>query len=615
MKSIKTCSIKDLNRETREYLQGVWRRRGAGYPGVFIGSHRLWWCLVGCLAGVGLLGAAWHGLRPDSLYGSLSLQCLALALGAACLAALAPVLRRQMGSDALGNFAYCDGTWHWDVGPYRVGVTDLSQMSGVRFVDHFREAGWVKTVAHLALAENEEARVTFSDRQTALRFAAFLQVCLGIRRQAVSGQLSPQVRQFLSAPGGLAQAARAILDHGGQHVTLEQGKTIPIPDPTRFPVNRMGWGWLAGSVALAGLVFVAGWVGCPPLRQAIDHHHHYAMVQRGPGDDVQWPQAYLAKYPDGRYRKEVTAILDDRLFTNASRSATQQRSPAPLRGYLAGQPNRRHQDEALRIISRFYDEAIARVRALAAGQPTDHELLAGLLATLEHLKTQATPRVTVTFEPKWTVEPDDELVKAIEQEYQSALARKDGVIERMVRAGGTAIIGTHDTFSEHQVRRRESLILSRLQDAVANILSSDLIVFRQCSPTETSDIAIHYEIKPRGALTKYVRVPGVAPMNQTASLRGQGMTTNTIGLLREYRIDWRLTIQPGSTGTAYTYNLRSNAGTNLVYRAAPGDPDWGVYSVLMYSAFYDFSNRMLSGVGLNPPPAPTLFTFYDAVRR
>src|SRR5262249_44862045 len=249
------------------------------------------------------------------------------------------------------------------------------------------------------------------------------------------------------------------------------------------------------------------------------------------------------------------------------------------------QPNERHQDEARQIIAAFYDEAIARIQKLAAAQVTDQNLLNGLFRILEYLKAQTTPRVTVAFQPSWSVEPTNLLVKMLEQRAESHYAENDAVIESMRQSKGSAIIGTYDTFSEQQVRRRESIILRRLRETVASILSSDIIAFEP-SP-QTGDITIQYDIQPRGLLTRYVRLPDQG--NPASAFAWLPKTTNTLGLLREYTIDWRLTIQPGAEGAVYTYRLNSNSGTNLVYRTSPGDPDWGVYAVLMYSAFYDFS--------------------------
>jgi hypothetical protein len=607
--------INDLNRETRDYLQKIWRQRGADHPGIFVKGSGFWWEMIAGLGSLVMLPVAVSGLQPSSLYNSIGTQCGLTAAGLVCLFFSIRALHRRFSSNSLGRFAYFDGTWYWEVGAHRVKVTDLSQVSGFQLVDHLTNGVRTSTTANLTFANGQNATFNFSNLDGAQRFARFLQICQDIRRQAVLGQLSPTVRQFVSEPGGLAQAARKFLDSGGGHLALEHRTVIPIPNPAALRGGRLDFGNLAWPWAAACGVFILGWFVFPPLRYAIDHNHHYAIVKSSPENDTEAPRTYLGKFPSGRRYEEVKALLDDRLFSIASSSVGHQHSPSAIRNYLAGQPHERHEEEARQVIARYYDEAIVRVQQLAAGQPTEQALLSGLLAILEYLKTQPTPRVSVAFQPMWTVESDDAELRMMELRFQSAYAQQDDVIARMVQNQGSAIVGTHDTFSEKQVRRRESIILRRLSTAVAKILSGDIIAFYENRGTQPCDITIHYEIKPAGKLIKYVRMPDERPRNSTASFRSQASATNTLGLLREYTIEWHLTIRPGATGKAYVYQLNSNSGTNLTYRMAQGDPQWGAYAVLMYSAFHDFSNRMISGVGLTPPPAPTTFTFHDAVVR
>ena len=247
-------------------------------------------------------------------------------------------------------------------------------------------------------------------------------------------------------------------------------------------------------------------------------------------------------------------------------------------------------------------------------QTTDKNLLSGLLAMLEYLKGQSTPVVRVAFQPSWIERPNTDLLKQTEKRYEAAIALHDPVINSMVKNTGTAIIGTQETFSDRQVRRRESVILRRLSAAVAAILSGDIITFQTVPPSQAGDLTIRYEIKPLGILTRYVsteenRIEKIPGFNTRPSTR------DTLGLLREYTIQWHLTIQPGLAGIPYHYHLNSRSGTNLVYRPSANDPEWGAYAVLMYSAFYDFSNKILAGVGLPAPEAPTTFTFHEAVEK
>src|SRR5688572_13886867 len=118
--------IHELNRETREYLQKIWRQCGADHPGIF-GKEAVfgWGSLAGFLSIVMLLGAI-IGLQPRSLFNSLEMQCVLASGGLIGLLFFARALHRRFSSNALGRFAYFDGTWYWEVGAHHLKVTDLS---------------------------------------------------------------------------------------------------------------------------------------------------------------------------------------------------------------------------------------------------------------------------------------------------------------------------------------------------------------------------------------------------------------------------------------------------------------------------------------------------------
>src|SRR5688572_6961058 len=120
MNSFPPSPISDLNRETRNYLQKIWRQQGKEHPGIFVKRTEFGWSsFVDLLSLVALLLAV-IGVRPRSLYPSLGTQCFLTAAGSLCLISSARWLHRQFSSNALGRFDYFDGTWFWEVGAHRV---------------------------------------------------------------------------------------------------------------------------------------------------------------------------------------------------------------------------------------------------------------------------------------------------------------------------------------------------------------------------------------------------------------------------------------------------------------------------------------------------------------
>lgn len=616
MSAIKSCYLDEVNQKVLDYLAGIKNDRDGRYPGIRLSRHR-WWrrLLLGLFTWV-MFSLAAGGLTPRSLYDSLLWQCLFTTLAVMGAVLLIQSVYLRFKSGALGEFAYFDGSWLWEVNLDRVRVLDLRTAVDVQLAIHrdFIPRHFLK----VKVEPGEVLSIRVSGKQQAQEFATFLLTCQSLRQRAVAGILPPEIRSVVRSPGALAGLARFIMDRGGMPAQIDRSAVIEIPDSSMLP-EAGAWFRSARLPLASGLVaLLAGWLAFPPLRYTIDHRHHYQQAVSSPSSNVEAPRAYLEKFPEGHHVQEVMALLDDRLYAVAEQRAKAQRSPAALRDYLSGQPNERHREEALGLIIDFYDEAILRLGRMTAGQPTEKTLTGGLLAVLKHLKTQPSPLVNIRFVPKWKVLPDtksvaDAEIANAELEHQKFHAARDSVIQEMIGKRGTAILETGETFSEKQVMRRESMILMQLTEAVVKILSSDIISFRRVPSAEPADITVRYEIRPRGTLTKYVRTVDEGNGNRPALPTSTPPAERTLGLLRGYEIDWRFEILPGGVGTPLTYQVTSNPGTNLVYRSTPQDPAWGAYAVMMYSAFHDFSNRVLAGAGLNPPPPPTTFTFRDAV--
>src|SRR5262249_35842751 len=63
------------------------------------------------------------------------------------------------------------------------------------------------------------------------------------------------------------------------------------------------------------------------------------------------------------------------------------------------------------------------------------------------------------------------------------------------------------------------------------------------------------------------------------------------------------------TDKVHVCRLGSLPAANLNYEAAPNDPDWAPYAIILYSGFYDMSARMIRNFALDPGKAPNAFTF------
>ena len=335
MKSTLTFNSKSLDPECRAYLQRIWQTYGVGHPGVFMPDQKIWKSVLGLVVGLVFLVKVVYGLQPDSLFVSLPWQSALAAIGVACLWFSLETLRGYYGARSIGEFTYFDGTWLWEVETHCVRVTALANMVDLKATDLLRNGARTHTLVTISLADGQRKSLTITSLDLAQQLLFFLHICQDIHQRVATGQTSPNVAHFISTPGGLARLTRTLLDSGGAQTRLDYSTIIPIPDPSGWVPRRFAFRRLIYKATTALGVLLVGWLIFPPLRYAINHNHHYAMIKRSPSTDIQWPQAYLAEFPQGSHRTEVTALLDDRLFGMAQKSAKEQHSPAAMRGYLA----------------------------------------------------------------------------------------------------------------------------------------------------------------------------------------------------------------------------------------------------------------------------------------
>lgn len=78
------------------------------------------------------------------------------------------------------------------------------------------------------------------------------------------------------------------------------------------------------------------------------------------------------------------------------------------------------------------------------------------------------------------------------------------------------------------------------------------------------------------------------------------------GLLFGIAVDWELKVFGRDGKQLYAQQpIRSEPAESVGVMTQPGDPDWGMYSVLMDSAYYNYSRQVTGMFGLVPPPQKT----------
>ena len=144
--------------------------------------------------------------------------------------------------------------------------------------------------------------------------------------------------------------------------------------------------------------------------------------------------------------------------------------------------------------------------------------------------------------------------------------------------------------------------MSAMDQAFGKVLNYDLLKFDHAGKNEPAILTIQYHTSTDGDL--YV----------LTTTNRFGLRAPT-GLVRRYKINWTINLAPPGTTSPLVHKVESHPGQSLRYREGRGDPEWAIYAIVMYSAFHDFSNGLISSFGLEPPKPPTVYSYGQTIRR
>lgn len=564
----RTLSIRprDLDTGTREYLKGVSASKHEA-DGIYIpqsGAAPGWGVILGAAGICWMLYKIFGNLlvTPDNW--NLSIFAVSFLVFASSLLSVG---RRMFDKNFIGDFGYLDGVYWWEVNVKEVKallLRDLKEISvfhsynnngayqNTRLSLNFPEGNVLKIISDMKLADKID---------TALQFQTF-----------EGNPLSPDLSSL-----------------------LERKRT-----------NRLDADYRAFYIIIL-LSALLGFMALPMTAQYLKDETMYADVGKAALTDKVWmADSYLAEFPDGRHTMEVVGIRDHSMFQIAKEELSNNKRASKLRDYLAAKTNILHREEAQQLIDGYYDTAIARMKSLANEHGlADKKLFDALIALLNSLKVARSPVVLVGFEPSIKETPADPLFEKSIYERMRDQNPKLKEIEAS-SSDHTAIIGVGETFSKTQIERRQGIIVDRLREALGTVLDSDIIQLEPCKPQAECQINVIYRTFPSGGLYLYTTssYDSSSPWGKTK--------TETAGLLRGYDMNWRISIKPQGASVPYVIKLESAALSRLRMDASPDDPAWAPYAVILYSAFHDFSSKLIKNFGLKAAPPPNSFSFADA---
>ncbi len=535
----------ELDDSTRAYLSALYKSKGMGYPGVY--TDQAAFPLFYLLVGLGLIVLSLAFFNPEwDIPGYVQVGTFVLGVGITVYNWLK--LKERKKSNYIGSFIYLDAKYLWEVYDQNVSFTDLTDIIDVDAYEVSKGGGYQSTKLHIKGADDSGKYLELSNQKKAEEFAVFLMLLVKLKEKQES---EDDMAEKLKTPIIQTAAVRSLMNEIDDGSKKEFDRLSEIPTPQKADIDenrpRSQIGLKVVSAAILAAIFAA-----------------------------------LAYNPVSDY------VDDEYFFREAKNVSIRYKDPTYLRDYLSIPEFTRHREEAFSLISAYYDEAIEKLNTISKDNHIDKNLYQGIVAILNYLKRRESPVIKVAFEPK--IHRDSNKTKLLEGLVERLRSSDDTTLLSMIETKGTAIIGPGETFDSINVKRRQSIIIERLQDSFKNVLSSNIISFKKGDDPKNSEMVISYDIHPTGHLFKYT---------------AEGVTQ---GLLKSYEITWKMSIQPGH-GELYQYYAKSNPQSQLTLRGQPDDPDWAPYAVILVSAFYDFSSKIIKGFGLTPSMAPDSFTF------
>jgi hypothetical protein len=483
------------------------------------------------------------------------------------------ILIRLFGKSYIGDFQYLDDSYWWEVSATEVKVTLLK--------------GLTNLTGNHAMSNGSYQASHFK-----LQFPGGL------------------IKKTVNNKEGAEQIARHLYALVAGYVFSRSGE---------FPTGKRMGTWNTGATLIAGtavFAFASAFFVAPEMALYFKEETMYQRALTAKTEDRD--AKYLDAFPNGRHRAAIIVLRDERMFAAGKDTLVKNKSAQDLRRYLTIPANILHRDEATALINEHYDRAIARMQAIAEKTSSiNGPLFNAFISLLNSMKTAPTPVVKVGFDATNEVAPAARSATA-ERERMVYVARMqiNPELKRIESASPahTAIIDLGGVFTREQIERRERIILDRLKSAVQSVLDADIIQLEPCAKGKAGtdkprcQIYISYRTYPSGTLYLYTK---------STTINGRPVTSagpdETAGLLRGYAMKWSLAIAPDDASKPYTLQLDSSPMSQLRMNGSPDDPAWAPYAVMLYSAFHDFSNRLIGSFGMEAPRSPNRFRFDDAV--
>ena len=368
---------------------------------------------------------------------------------------------------------------------------------------------------------------------------------------------------------------------------------------------------LLPSLAIIFVGTAAGALAGPPASEGMwksqeESNWNKLSSRIGPDDHVsrwEWKREYFDYIPTKYHREAAPGMYK---FLEV-REAIRQDDLVKLRKHVYDLAVNYKDDENYKLafdtasgeLQKRYDAVLEKLATPGqAGEDAefavDEDLRTAFKTILSDLAKAPTPDVYLAFDNKSQLEAPTGHEQGLADEV--AWVKSNG----MTVMDPPLVIKPGDAFSSSYDMARRNSFMKVSDEEFKDAFDSSLFTLKPVEAPKDRDDNFVFEVSSTIRRTDTY-------FHYTSRQPDGSNTLN--GFLFAIEVDWELKLFDRKGELMYERKVTTAPGSQLSIKPQASDPDWAVYSILMDSAYYNYSREVVGSFGLEPPDRKTVFAY------